>query len=460
MFANRLFRTTSFRLILISSAAFSIALLLLLYFVISVTTTILARQNDLAVQGEIKEIFNDAHNDNLERVTATIARMSATSPQYFYVIQNRAGTYLAGNLPALVPIIGAYDWEVRPLNSTEHIHVRGFGMRIVDDAYLFVATRAYKNAKMYGPVTRSFLWLMIPTFIAILFGGLFVSNRMLARVEAISRTSREIVLGNLQKRMPVSQRNDEFDHLAHSVNVMLDRIQNLMVDLRHVTNDIAHDLRTPLSRLRQRLELARNKATTIEELREALDQSIGHVDTILTIFSSLLRISQIESGLRRSDFKKLDLASILHNISELYKPVFEEKNQILTEQIAQGLMMSGDRELLAQLFVNIFDNATNHTPPHSMISLKAYADDQYIVVELSDNGPGIPEAQRQKVLQRFYRLEQSRSTPGHGLGLSLVDAITQQHDGSLELHDNCPGLLIKLKFDLCPRPLLLPQQMP
>jgi len=451
MFANRLFRTTSFRLILIASVVFSVAVLFLLYFVISVTTTILTRQNDLAVQSEIKEIFNDAHDNNLSAVTATVTRMSATSPQYFYVLQNRSGAYIAGNLPAMVPITGAYDWEGKPLNSKEQIHLRGSGMLIFDDVYLFVAVRAYKSAKMYGPVMRSFLWLMGPTFLAVLFGGLFVSNRMLARVEAISRTSREIVSGDLQRRMPVSQSNDEFDHLAVSVNVMLDQIQDLMEGLRQVSNDVAHDLRTPLSRLRQRLELSHDKATTEEELREALAQSMNQVDTILAIFSSLLRIAQIESGLRKSHFKKLDLATVLYAVSDLYKPVFEEKMQTLIVDITDGLAMSGDKELLTQLFINIVDNATNHTPSKSEILIKAFTESgEDIVVELSDNGFGIPETQRQKVLQRFYRMEQSRSTPGHGLGLSLAKAIVDQHDGKIELLDKCPGLLIKIKFKLCP----------
>jgi len=456
MFRYKIFRTTSFRLVLIASTAFSIALLIFLFLVISVTTTILIRQNDLTVQGEIKELLNDAHSKDLSKIAQTVERMSANSPQYFYVLQNRAGDYLAGNLPAIVPIQGVREWDGKPLGSDEFVHLRAFGLQIVDEAYLFVGVRAYKPSKMYGPVTRSFLWLMVPTFIAVLLGGLFISNRMLARVEAISQTSREIMSGDLKRRMPVSATDDEFDHLATSVNVMLDRIEGLMEGLRQVSNDIAHDLRTPLTKLRQRLELARHKSKTLDEFRDALDQSINHVDATLAIFAGLLRIAQIEAGTRKSGFKKLDLASILSEVVEFYKPVFEEKAQSLVINITPELIMAGDKELLTQLFVNLFDNATHHTPPQSTIKMRALIKDTHIMVELSDNGPGIPQAQTEKVMQRFYRLEQSRTTSGHGLGLSLVKAITEQHNGGIHLLDNHPGLLIKIQFDYCPWHLPLP----
>jgi len=450
MFHYKIFRTTSFRLVLIASAVFSAALLAFLFLVISVTTTILTRQNDLAVQGEIKEVLNDAHDEDLSKIAQTIERMSTNSPQYFYVLQSRARSHLAGNLPALVPTQGARNWEGKALASDEFIHLRGFGLRTVEDAYLFVGVRTYKPSKMVGPVTRSFLWLMVPTFIAVLLGGLFISSRMLARVEAISQTSREIMSGDMKRRMPVSVADDEFDHLAISVNAMLDRIEGLMVGLRQVSNDIAHDLRTPLTKLRQRLKLARHKADTVDALHETLDLSIDQVDATLAIFSSLLRIAQIEAGISKSGFKKLDLASILADVIDLYKPVFEETEQHLIVEIASGLIMTGDEELLTQLFINLFDNEMHHTPPHSTIKLRATIKGVHILVELSDDGPGIPGALTEKVMQRFYRLDQSRATAGHGLGLSLVKAITDQHEGDIHLFENHPGLLIKLQFDYCP----------
>jgi signal transduction histidine kinase len=233
-----------------------------------------------------------------------------------------------------------------------------------------------------------------------------------------------------------------------------------MEGLRQVSNDIAHDLRTPLTRLRQRLEHARHKASTVEELQGALDRSIEHVDSILSIFSGLLRIAQIEAGVRRRSFKKLDLSDVLFEVVGLYKPVLDEKEQHLVVDISGGLEISGDCELLTQLFVNLLDNATNHLPPHSRIEVRGRVEGDYVLVEIADNGPGIPEDLRAKVLQRFFRLEQSRSTPGHGLGLSLVAAVAEQHQARMELLDNHPGLLVRLSFKHCPAAVLLPQLMP
>lgn len=233
-----------------------------------------------------------------------------------------------------------------------------------------------------------------------------------------------------------------------------------MEGLRQVSNDIAHDLRTPLTRLRHRLEHARSKASTVEELQDALDQSITHVDSILSIFSGLLRIAQIEAGVRKSTFRKLDLAEVLSEVVGLYKPVFDEKKQNLVMDISGALEISGDRELLTQLFVNLLDNATNHIPPGCTVRVKGRVEGEHILVEVSDDGPGIPEELKGKVFERFYRLEQSRSTPGHGLGLSLVDAVAEQHEARIELLDNKPGLLMRLTFKYCPRVVLLPQQMP
>jgi signal transduction histidine kinase len=412
----------------------------------------MVKQSEQTVDGEIREIFNDTGDDNLAHLQATIARVSATSPQYYYLLQDRDGKFLAGNLANADPVIGVHDWEGGFLHDTAQTPptIHGIGMRTLDGAYLFVGARAYESSKMHIVLTRYFLWIMGSTSIALLLGGLFMSSRMLSRVEAISRTSRDIISGDLQRRVPIRGTDDEFDHLAVSLNAMLDRIQHLMDGLRQVTNDIAHDLRTPLTRLRQKLEYSRNKATSVEEFQTTLDESIQHVDSILSVFSGLLRIAQIEAGIRRSGFKKIDLSEILLEVTGLYRPVFDEKNQALVADISSNLVMSGDRELLTQLFVNIIDNATKHTPSHSVVTVKAIIERLHILVEVTDNGPGIPEAHLAKVFQRFYRLEQSRSTPGNGLGLSLVEAVVEQHDAQIELLDNRPGVIIRLTFISCP----------
>jgi signal transduction histidine kinase len=253
-------------------------------------------------------------------------------------------------------------------------------------------------------------------------------------------TSRSIIGEDLRQRLPVTQAGDELDHLAVSINAMLDRIAALMNDLRQVTTDIAHDLRTPLTRLRQRLELAIRPGEDAVSARLTLENAVVEIDSILTIFGALLRIAQIESGNRRLGFKMVPLSELLSTIAELYRPMAEENGQVLIESIEASLQVNGERELLMQLFANLIENALRHTPRGSTIAVVARRIDRFVQVSVTDNGHGIPENLRGKVLQRFFRLESSRTTVGSGLGLSMVSAIVKVHDATLELADAAPGL--------------------
>jgi signal transduction histidine kinase len=232
--------------------------------------------------------------------------------------------------------------------------------------------------------------------------------------------------------------HDEFDRLAASVNAMLDRIQELMEDVRQVSTDIAHDLRTPLTRLRQRVELASRKATDVESLRLALDRTLRDVDGVLDTFGALLKIARIEAS-PPAGFAAVDLTEILATIVEVYAPAAEENRQDLT--------VRGDRELLMQLFANLLENATRHAGAGTRIEVLATRSGDRIEVTVADRGPGIPEAMRRRVFQRFFRLESSRTTPGNGLGLSLARAIAAFHQTSVELADNQPGL--RASVSLC-----------
>jgi signal transduction histidine kinase len=241
--------------------------------------------------------------------------------------------------------------------------------------------------------------------------------------------------------------NDEFDHLSSSLNAMLDRIQDLMLGLQQVSSDIAHDLRTPLTRLRQRLELARRREDTVEGLHIAVDGAIDNVDAILETFGALLRIAQIEAGTRRSGFQPVSLSALLSGLIEAYQPVAEERTQALDAQIAPDLWVFGDRDLLTQMFANLIDNAVVHSAAGADLSVQAVSAARGMIqVMVRDSGPGIPPQYRQAVLQRFYRLDKSRSTPGSGLGLSLVRAVASLHDAALSLEDNDPGLRCVLVF--------------
>jgi signal transduction histidine kinase len=279
-----------------------------------------------------------------------------------------------------------------------------------------------------------------------LVGGATMSLSLLRRIEAVSQTSREIVGGALQRRIPERGTGDEFDHLAASLNAMFDRIQTLMDGLRQVSNDIAHDLRTPLTRLRQRLELAQRRDGAELDSGVVIEQAIRDVDSILETFGALLRIAQIESGARRAGFSELDLADVLRTVIEIYQSALDEGARTFKTQIEPALIVNGDRELLTQLFANLLDNALRHSPLSARISLTAKRQGERIDVSIADNGPGIPAEFREKVLQRFFRLEGSRSTPGSGLGLSLAHAIASLHESELVLTDQHPGLCVTISL--------------
>jgi signal transduction histidine kinase len=274
-------------------------------------------------------------------------------------------------------------------------------------------------------------------------GGAAMSLSLLRRIEAVSQTSRDIVGGALQRRIPERGTGDEFDHLAASLNAMFDRIQTLMEGLRQVSNDIAHDLRTPLTRLRQRLELAQRGGG---DARAVIERAILDVDSILETFGALLRIAQIESGARSAGFSRLDLADVLDTVIEIHQSAIDESGRIFEARIGPALNVDGDRELLTQLFANLLDNALRHSPTNARVALTATRRGERIVVSIADRGPGIPAEFRGKVLQRFFRLEGSRSTPGSGLGLSLAHAIASLHESELVLTDHDPGLCVTVSL--------------
>jgi signal transduction histidine kinase len=277
-------------------------------------------------------------------------------------------------------------------------------------------------------------------------GGALLSRNLLLRIETISRAARDIMAGDFSRRIPARGAADELDHLVANLNAMLERNQLAMESVRQVSNDIAHDLRTPLTRLHQRLELAQRRARSIEEWQRTADGCISDVDAILETFGALLRIAQIESGMPVRRFAKVDLSELLRTVIEVYQPMAEEKEQPFTADIASGLTVWGDRELLTQMIANVIENAMKHSPKGASIGLVTRESADTIAVAVNDSGPGIPSEQRARVFQRFYRLERSRSTPGNGLGLSLVEAIAALHQVAIELTDNAPGLRVTLRF--------------
>ncbi len=295
------------------------------------------------------------------------------------------------------------------------------------------------------------IWTLSLTVFLALAGGLVFSRAAVRRVAVISRTTDAIVAGDMTNRVPVEGRDDELSHLAHNINRMLDRNEALMAGLRQVSDDIAHDLRTPLGRLRQKLERAHRQESTVEGCKAALVEALKETDGILETFAALLRIAQIEAGSRKSRFTRIDLSGLAGAIAEAYEDVAETEGHLFATRIEPGIEIEGDRDLLSQALANLVENAIRHTPSGTDIALDLRREGKGAVLSVADHGTGIPEAERSNVLKRFYRLEQSRTSPGSGLGFALVKAIAELHDAALNLSDNGPGLRIELRFRLAGR---------
>ena len=444
----RLFRTSSFRLTLLYAAVLGGSVLLLGGIAAWSVTGFMAEQIDATTASELAEVQADAGGQSTDALRQVIVGLTERSPGTFYLLQSADGQVLAGNMLPLEPKPGSRALASTHQPPEHHIPggIRGRGLVLPDGAYLFVGVSDSQLGEVREVIFRTGLLGLAAAVVLALAGGAAMSYSVLHRVEVISRASRAIMAGDLRQRMALRGTDDEFDHLSASLNGMLDRIQGLMLGLQQVSSDIAHDLRTPLTRLRQSLELARRREHSVEGLHSALDGAILNAEAILETFGALLRIAQIESGTRRSGFTSVALSELLDGLIEAYQPVAEEKRQNLCGRVMPGLFVHGDRELLTQLFANLIENAIGHSPAGAEISVEATPTQGDVLVVVADNGPGIPAEFRRKVLQRFYRLEASRTTPGSGLGLSLAAAITTLHEVAIDLEDNGPGLKCRIRF--------------
>ena len=345
-------RTSSFRLTILYAALFSASVLLLSGIVAWSVTGFMAEQIDATVANELAEVQADAGGQDTAALQQVVEGLTSRSPGIFYLLQSADGRVLAGNMLPVQPDPGQRVLagpQESPQQSPQHRPsggVRGRGILLPDGSYLFVGVSDYQLGEVREVMVRAGLLGLAAAAVLALAGGLAMSYGVLARVESISRASRAIMAGELGRRVPLRGTDDEFDHLSSSLNAMLDRIQELMLGLQQVSSDIAHDLRTPLTRLRQRLELARRREHTVDGLRNALDGAISNADTILETFSALLRIAQIEAGMRKVGFTSVALSDLLDGLIETYQPVAEERSQRLHCAVDDGLEILGDRELL------------------------------------------------------------------------------------------------------------------
>jgi len=270
------------------------------------------------------------------------------------------------------------------------------------------------------------------------FGGAIILGSYLQRrLETISSSAEAIIRGDIRRRMPVGPSKDEFDQLAATLNRMLDRIEGLLDNLRQVSSDIAHDLRTPLARLRNRLE---RNALDDPGSGALINDAIRQLDEVLSLFEAILRVAEVESGETKRFFEPVDVTALLTELAESYAPAFEDQGRALIWSVEPDLAANGDRELLAQAIVNLLENAQRHTPSDTIIRMTGASAGRLLCLQVADNGPGVPARDLNRITKRFARVETSRNTAGHGLGLSLVSAVAKLHGGRLILRDSAPGL--------------------
>lgn len=458
---TRLLRTTALRL----AFRYVLAYTLVLGIALAALSWSTSRYVDVHAKAKLRQemlsLTQRFEHGGAGAVLETVGQRleGALGKDRLYLMVSSEDEKLAGNLagwPSETSI--STDGQVRGVWIEEEVLPREL---YEDDAYLpVIATelpdgsrlllaRKIQQAEELHEVTEYLTDALAVAVLLALALGVTLGHSILGRINTISRTAGEIMAGDLSQRMPVSNRNDEFDALAARLNIMLDRIQQLIRGVREVTDHVAHDLRSPLTRLRNRLEITLLESRSEQEYREAIASGIADTESLIKTFNALLEIAQAEAGQRRSQWESVDLGTLTNDLTELYEPVAEERGQTLELRNSECAEITGSRNLLAQAIGNLLENAVKYTPKGGLISLQVRHSANTVDVVVSDTGPGIPESERGHVLERFVRLETSRHTPGNGLGLSLVYAVSKLHKAELLLGDAKPGLIITIRF---PRP--------
>ncbi len=452
MRSPRLLRTSSFRLTLLYAALFTASVAILLGIVYVEVGNYAGHLQDEIVKREV-QYLRQAQKNGGAAATQALIEQRLRQPlikSMRYVLQDETNQRISGNAPVQTGRNAGWFWFQMPKGDKprESRKVRAFGVALDDGHYLAVgeAGKATEEfADLQQALRRDIGYALLAVLALALAGGGLMSQLMLRRVERLVRDTQAIMLGQPSHRLPVGASGDEFDRLSSSVNQMLDRIDSQADALQQVSNDIAHDLRTPLSRLRQQLERGQRLAEPAA-LHAVLARATTEVDTALRTFASLLHIAQIGGDPRRLQRQVLALSELLETLAEVHQPAFEAAGQQFDARITPALQVEGNRDLLGQMLSNLLENACRHCPPGAHISLRATVEAQDVVVEVGDDGPGIPEPERAHVFRRLYRLERSRTTNGSGLGLTMVEAVANAHDAQIELHDNRPGLLVRIRL--------------
>lgn len=451
---GKLVRTTAFRLTLVYLFLFALFAASLVGYFAWNTRRLITEQITTTVNAETGEISDIYNRRGLRGLVFTIENRALRPGSNLYLVTTPTGQAIAGNVGSLAPgVMASTGWSetaYRRLDEQDTADHRAL-VRVTELSSgfrLLIGRDLEERRRMFGIVAQAAQWSILVVVVLGIGGGVFVARRVLQRIDAMTGTTQRIMAGDLSGRLPVGRSGDELDRLAGNLNAMLERIEALMMGLKEVSDNIAHDLKTPLTRLRNRCEQALRLAKGDSDYRAALEATIAESDELIRTFDALLMIARAESGQARGNMTEFDAAEIARDIGELYEPLADEKGIALTVDAPLAAPVRGNRELVSQALANLVDNAIKYAGPEvskingaaAEIVVSAGHDGERIVLTVADHGPGIPDAERGRVVERFVRLEQSRSQPGSGLGLSLASAVARLHGGELKLEDNHPGL--------------------
>ncbi len=457
---GKLIRTTAFRLTLAYLLLFALFAASLLGYFAWNTRRLINEQITTTVDAEMSELSDLFARRGLRGIVFAIENRALRPGANLYLITTPAGQSIAGNVASLEPgVMASTGWSetlYRRLDDQETMnhHALVRVEQLSSGFRLLIGHDLEERHRLFDIVSDAAKWSVLIVVVLGLGGGIFVARRVLRRIDAMTGTTRTIMAGDLSGRLPVGRSGDELDRLAENLNAMLERIEALMTGLKEVSDNIAHDLKTPLTRLRNRAEEALAQSSNEAEYRAALERTIEESDGLIRTFNALLMIARAESGQARGNMDDFDVAEVAEGIHELYEPLAEDSGLTLSVKAASA-RLHGNRELVSQALANLVENAIKYGRPEAAQPLGADAvvvpgsheilievrrDGDAVLLSVTDHGPGIPEADRKHAVERFVRLEASRTQPGSGLGLSLAAAVATLHGGTLQLGDGHPGL--------------------
>ncbi|MTI17038.1 HAMP domain-containing histidine kinase [Rhodobacteraceae bacterium RKSG542] len=465
---TRLLRTTVFRLALIYICSFTALSVFLFVFISQNTNALMSQQVIQTVDAETKGLSERYALTGINGLVQSIEDRVRRPDANLYLLVDFAGNYITGNISHLptkflaeadggiqfvhYKRIAARDASEKDRKKEYSAAVRIF--ELPGNFRLLVGRDLEEQTHLHELLGQALRWWLIVMIVVAAVTWFFVNRRVLKRIDDISMTSQKLMHGDLSDRLKVTGTGDEFDRLAINLNNMLDRIEELMRGLKEVSDNIAHDLKTPLTRMRGRVEAALRQKGTEEENRHALEETLVETDELINTFNALLRIARVEAGSSGVKHQRISLSHVAEDICELYEPVAEMDEVAFTAKIEPEVYIEGDRELLSQALANLIENALKYGRPEdesqpAKIDVAVYRDGDTAVLSVQDNGKGIPSEDRERVCDRFVRLDQSRNEAGSGLGLSLVKAVISLHSGQLLLESGEPGLKATLKLPGC-----------